>query len=288
MFRRLSEPLPLSEASLLALRPALNTPVLNVGFLPVGPARAALVVFAEEYGAIGIAFGIRSVEGRQVAVLRNQETIEETAALSEALEPALAEAERMGFLFDEDMLAESTAVARTAAARLWAELMGEPEVESVAPPSQQSVRADGPVADSSDSSDSAGLDDLAELVLEEVAPVDLAELDQEIDEIALDLEAAQPPRQPVVSGGRRLEAGSRSTGVGSVESGVPEQPPASLSKFRLVASGSGDSSEGRPESSEAPGPVSPLGRIALKRVRGGGHDGATRRISYLARLLSSF
>ena len=40
MLRRISEPLALSEASLLALRPALNAPVLNVDFLPVGPARA--------------------------------------------------------------------------------------------------------------------------------------------------------------------------------------------------------------------------------------------------------
>lgn len=290
MFRRLSEPLPLSEASLLALRPALNTPVLNVGFLPVGPARAALVVFAEEYGAIGIAFGIRSVEGRQVAVLRNQETIEETAALSEALEPALAEAERMGFLFDEDMLAESTAVARAAAAKLWAELMGEPEVESVASPSPspRPVRADGPIARSTHAADPAGLDDLAELVLEEVAPVDLAELDQEIDEIALDLEAASPPRQPVAAGGPPIDTSARVPGAGAVGAQVPETRVASLSKFRSVALESRDSSEGRPTTSEAPGPVSPLGRIALKRVRGGGRAGAARRIPYLARLLSSF
>ncbi len=37
MFRLLSEPLALSEASLLALRPALNAPVLNDECLPVGP-----------------------------------------------------------------------------------------------------------------------------------------------------------------------------------------------------------------------------------------------------------
>lgn len=282
MFRRLSEPLPLSEASLLALRPALNTPVLNVGFLPVGPARAALVVFAEEYGAIGIAFGIRSVEGRQVAVLRNQETIEETAALSEALEPALAEAERMGFLFDEDMLAESTAVARGAAATLWAELMGEPEVDSVASPSPVPGRAEGPVADS------AGLDDLAELVLEEVAPVDLEDLDQEIDEIALDLEATPPPHQPVAAGRRRLEASASAPGPGAVGSGIPETRAASLSKFRSVASDPRDSSERSPTTREPTGPVSHLGRIELKRVRSGGRDGAARRIPYLARLLSSF
>ena len=76
MFRRSSEPLALSEASLLALRPALNAPVLNTDFLPVGPARAAIVVFAEEYGGIGLAIGVRSNEGGQIAVFRNQTSID--------------------------------------------------------------------------------------------------------------------------------------------------------------------------------------------------------------------
>lgn len=294
MFRRLSEPLPLSEASLLALRPALNAPVLNVGFLPVGPARAALVVFAEEYGAIGIAFGIRSVEGRQVAVLRNQETIEETAALSEALEPALAEAERMGFLFDEDMLADSSAAARTLAASLWAELMGEPEVASVASSPKNPARGAGLIddlADPAEFTDPTLVDDLAELVLEEVAPFDLAHLDQDIDEIALDLEASQAPRPAAPARGRRVDESVGATGTGAIESRIPEARSASLSKFRSIAPESEDSRERRPMSSDAPGsgsaPVSPLGRIALKRVRGG-RDGSARRIPYLARLLSSF
>jgi len=284
MFRRLSEPLPLSEASLLALRPALNAPVLNVGFLPVGPARAALVVFAEEYGAIGIAFGIRSVEGRQVAVLRNQEPIEETAALSEALEPALAEAERMGFLFDEDMLAESTAVARAAAASLWADLMGEPEAESQP---RAAVPEDGLLHDADDS---AELDDLAELMLEEVASVDLADVDQEIDEIALDLEAAPGSCPSAAAGAAGGHPGSRGleTEDGAVRARVPETRAASLSKFRSVPSRSVASSGPPSTTGEAPAPVSALGRVALKRVRGGGRDGAARRIPYLARLLSSF
>jgi len=289
MFRRLSEPLPLSEASLLALRPALNAPVLNVGFLPVGPARAALVVFAEEYGAIGIAFGIRSVEGRQVAVLRNQETIEETAALSEALEPALAEAERMGFLFDEDMLADSSDSARTVAASLWAELMGESEVASSP---RSSTRGDGLIDELSDPAeltDPTVVEDLTELVLEEVAPFDLAHLDQEIDEIALDLEASQPPRPAADPRGRRVDESAPAAGVGAIESRIPAARSASLSKFRSIASASENSSGHRQTSSDAPGsaPVSPLGRIALKRVRGG-RDGSARRIPYLARLLSSF
>ena len=127
MFRRLSEPLPLSEASVLAMRPALNAPVLNVGFLPVGPARAAIVAFGEEWGGIGLALGIRSNEGGQVAVFRNQESIEPDVSIAAALEPALAEAERMGFLFDEDMV-EATADGRNRALALWGRLMGELEL----------------------------------------------------------------------------------------------------------------------------------------------------------------
>jgi len=139
MFRRLSEPLPLSEASLLALRPALNAPVLNVGFLPVGPARAAIVAFGAEWGGIGLAFGIRSNESGQVAVFRNQESIEPDVPVATALEPILAEAERMGFLFDEDMVASmDDGTGRLQAMALWGRLMGELEL----PPPPRAVPAE--------------------------------------------------------------------------------------------------------------------------------------------------
>ena len=139
MFRRLSEPLPLSEASLLSLRPALNAPVLNVGFLPVGPARAAIVVFGEEWGGLGIALGIRSNESGQIAVFRNQEQIEPDVDFGKALEPLLAEAERLGFVFDEDMVAASSdGRGRTRAMSLWGRLMGEIEM----PPAPKAAPAE--------------------------------------------------------------------------------------------------------------------------------------------------
>ena len=191
MFRRLSEPLPLSEASILALRPALNAPVLNVDFLPVGPARAAIVVFGEEWGGIGVAIGIRSNEGGQVAVLRNRESIEPDVAVSSALEPALAEAERMGFLFDDDMMAEGTAgQGRSQATALWGRLMGE-----LAMPSS-------PAGDASEAAASANarelpprpgseaaevteqievLEAFPELVLDDLAAGDEGEFDLDLD-----------------------------------------------------------------------------------------------------------
>ncbi|MEZ4292556.1 MAG: hypothetical protein R3E53_19280 [Myxococcota bacterium] len=126
MFRRVSEPLQLSEACVLAMRPALNAPVLNVDFLPVGPARAAAVVFAEEYGDIGLALGIRSVEGGQIVVLRNRESIDPTVPVPRAMERLLAEAERLGFLFDEDLVESAPAgEGRSQAMALWGRLMGD-------------------------------------------------------------------------------------------------------------------------------------------------------------------
>ena len=110
---------------------------LNVKFLPVGPARAAIVVFAEEYGGIGLAIGVRSNDGGQVVVFRNQEPIDADVPVPEALESALGVAERLGFLFDEDMVdGVSGGPGRSDALALWGRLMGELEM----PASPMTVR----------------------------------------------------------------------------------------------------------------------------------------------------
>ncbi len=178
MFRRLSEPLPLSEASLLLLRAAMNAPVLNVGFLPVGPARAAVVAFAEEYGGIGIALGIRSNESGQLVVIRNQESIDFDVRLVDALEPLLAEAERMGFLFDEDMLQASPGYrGRSEAMVHWAGLMGgmesllptrSPEPATTA--ETEDLETAGPLSPSLAVEESQ----YPELILDDVAPLELS------------------------------------------------------------------------------------------------------------------
>jgi hypothetical protein len=178
MFRRLSEPLPLSEASLLLLRPAMNAPVLNVGYLPVGPARAAVVAFAEEYGGVGIALGIRSNESGQLAVIRNQESIDFDVRIVDALEPLLAEAERMGFLFDEDMLQATPGYAgRSHAMVHWAGLMGGMESllplrspEPVTTAEAEDAETAGPLSPSL----AVGESQYPELILDDVAPLVLA------------------------------------------------------------------------------------------------------------------
>jgi len=185
MFRRTSDPLALSEASLLALRPSMNAPVLSVDYLPVGPARAAIVVFAEEYGDLGLAIGVRSNESGRIAVFRNQEPIDASTSVAAVLEPAIATAERMGFLFDDDLIAGgASGGGRSDAMQIWAALMGELEDTAAAgadAASSQTVRPDSAGTDGVD-------DDEEELLLDDLADVDLGEISLDL-ELGEDLEA---------------------------------------------------------------------------------------------------
>ncbi len=184
---------------MLALRPAMNAPVLNVNFLPVGPARSAIVAFAEEYGGIGMALGIRTNEGGHVAVIRNQESVDFDTPISQALEPLLAEAERMGFLFDEDMVAIMAGdQGRAHAMGLWARLMGEVEM----PPAPRAVpaqpAANEPILELSDAKvlvDNPANLEFPELDLDDLADFDETEIgaDDDILELDLPMEAALPP-----------------------------------------------------------------------------------------------
>jgi hypothetical protein len=257
MFRRSSEPLALSEASLLALRPALNAPVLNTDFLPVGPARAAIVVFAEEYGGIGLAIGVRSNEGGQIAVFRNQTSIDASTKITDALEPALASAERMGFLFDEDMVESIPGgQGRVQAMSLWGELMGEIESPGSSMTNELGSGAPSDSATGVSSTDSA----VPELLLDDVAAVDLPEialvLEDELEPIVLEVPPV-PPRQSL--------------------SRFRDTPPPAAAKPAVTLAATNPSSP-KPESG------SELGRIPIVRVRREG----TKRVPFLARLLSSF
>jgi hypothetical protein len=257
MFRRSSEPLALSEASLLALRPALNAPVLNIDYLPVGPARAAIVVFAEEYGGIGLAIGVRSNEGGQIAVFRNQESIDASVNLSDALEPALATAEQMGFLFDEDMV-ESVpgGQGRSEAMALWGRLMGELEMPAAGMTPESTI---DPLADSAPS---------------------ISSLDTKVPELLLDDFA------PLLSPEIPLECEDELRPIASVAPPAPAHRQ--LSKFRNVASVSAGNSAVPKDVTDQSSPKieggSTIGRIPLVSVSREG----SKRVPFLARLLSSF
>jgi len=262
MFRRSSEPLGLSEASLLALRPALNAPVLNTDFLPVGPARAAVVVFAEEYGGIGLAIGVRSNEGGQIAVFRNQAPIDANTQLTDALEPALAKAERMGFLFDEDMV-ESVpdGQGRAQAMALWGDLMGELETN---PLSETAGKTMGAPADSAASL--SGVDVTApELLLDDVAPEELPEISLDLEDELETIDLVVPPTPSDQRLSKFRNATPASAGNAAVSIDAADQPSLKMA-------------DPEPEGG------SELGRIPLVRVRREG----TKRVPFLARLLASF
>lgn len=131
MFHLCSEPLLLSEAGIHGLCISLNTPVLNIDELPVGPARAALVLFDSGCGSLGLAVGVRSIETRQVAVFSYRATPDMQPGSARAIEDATRFAERMGFLFDDDVIASSDDDRRVRALCLWNDLTGTLELEQV-------------------------------------------------------------------------------------------------------------------------------------------------------------
>jgi len=119
MFSLSKDPLPLSEACLHGMCVSLNAPVVYGDDLPPGPARAAIVTYAEDYGDFGMAVGMRALEDGTVAVYRYREPIVDPADIATALEAALIFAEGLGFLFDEDMIDAGSRSGRREALEHW-------------------------------------------------------------------------------------------------------------------------------------------------------------------------
>ncbi len=189
MFRRLTEPLPLSAASLLVLRPATSVADPDDGDRGGQTSRAAVVVFAEEWGGLGLALGIRATESDGVIVLRNQESIESKPELARALQSLTVHAERRGFVFADDMLAAgSDREARIRAEECWSGLMGG--VEGLSTGALMAATALDEEAGTSlpprtpllDFESRAGAPD--ELILEEVVPLELSVPELTLEEVA--------------------------------------------------------------------------------------------------------
>lgn len=126
MFTPRSDALLLSEAGLQGLRLSLNTPVVRVEELADGPARAAIVLHAGEYGGLVLSVALRSLRDGRSAVYtwRGQS---DPASLPTAWRAALDFGESLGFLFDEDELAHGTPEARERAFALWEAFGAVPE-----------------------------------------------------------------------------------------------------------------------------------------------------------------
>ena len=288
MFSVSSEPVLLSEAGLHGLCVSLNTPVLNIDELPVGPARASIVSFDGGYGSLELAIGIRSVEKRQVVVYTFQGRIGGKKSRAQAMEAATAFAEGMGFLFDDDVVS-SGSDGRSHAMRLWLDLTEVPDVseelvlEEQRPQLSPAVPLEPPEE---------------ELVLEQ--RVELSELESPValempaasdenpsEEIWLEAAPALPrvEEAPPVAAAPVAPA-EPAAPVENVAAPVPAPRP-SRTQFRQLPPSEPVQPAAAPPAIEAANGGSALGKIALVRKHLNG-EVAEEKPSLLLRLLGSF
>ncbi len=158
-FLRRLRPLEVAGERVRSLRLSLNAPVLSASDLPVGPARAAIVVHRDPRGRMDVTVGARSLRGGEVAYWSFDGDLESEDDLDVASDAALTFAESLGFLFDEAPLGGGAAAEK--AFRAW--LGGDdPGATSLATRGGRDASFDG-----------AGLDAdllLDDAILEEPAP----------------------------------------------------------------------------------------------------------------------
>ncbi|MHC4422678.1 MAG: hypothetical protein ACYS1E_19095 [Planctomycetota bacterium] len=123
--------LPRVRGQLRALRLSLNTPVVTIEDLPVGPAVAGIALHAGPEG-LRLTLAVRSVRAGHVAFFHPDEDWSEIHGSELAVEAALSFAECMGFLFDDDPIEAGGDVRE--AARRWAELVETAGAEEPAEP----------------------------------------------------------------------------------------------------------------------------------------------------------
>ncbi len=151
MFAPVEAPEPAACERVESLRLSLNSPVVAVAELPVGPAHAGIAIHRGRAGGAQLTLAVRTVRGNQLACYCDERA--EGTSRSDALEAALSFAEGMGFLFDEDEIAvRGEGFAAEAAARWRALVSLEPEQRSTGladPPSIQGaggVRPEAPAS----------------------------------------------------------------------------------------------------------------------------------------------
>jgi hypothetical protein len=114
---------------LRSLRRSLNTPVLAIAELPVGPGSAAIAAHVDSGdGLPRYTLAVRCERNREVVFFSVREEDLSPTESSVAAEAALSLAEGMGFLFEEDL----PPISREAAALIWEEFVDSAEPSAVA------------------------------------------------------------------------------------------------------------------------------------------------------------
>ena len=112
MFHQRLRPLELLERRVVAVRYSMNEPIVSTAELPAGPARAAILVYLEEQTR-RVVVVLRSLTRDRIVQyeMRDEEYADATGM---AFDAALTFAESMGFLFDDEQLANKSAEERAA------------------------------------------------------------------------------------------------------------------------------------------------------------------------------
>jgi hypothetical protein len=127
--------------AIASLHLSLNAPVIAIDELPVGPARAGVALCALASGGFHLQIAIRSLRTGEVVAVASDLDPTGHSDQAAAVEAALSYAEGMGFLFDEDEVANGDAEAAEKAGALWCDLVEEvperarPRTSSAMPPS---------------------------------------------------------------------------------------------------------------------------------------------------------
>ncbi len=112
MFQQRLRPLEQLERRVVAVRYSMNEPIVATPELPAGPARAAILVYLED-NARRVVVVIRSLSRARWVLyeMRGEEFHEATGM---AFDAGLTLAESMGFVFDDERLAQTTGAEREA------------------------------------------------------------------------------------------------------------------------------------------------------------------------------
>lgn len=220
---------PLPERAVRELRSlhfSLNTPVVSIENLAVGPSRAAIAVQDLGDGRTSLRLVVRSQRTGELACFSHEDLLEGEANTQIALDGALSFAEGMGFLFDEDAIPELGAEGPREAADAWNDLLGltHPEPLAEAPAAAQGAAA----------SDAADHDD-DELDTEDDGGDDELEVDPEP---AADGEPAELWLEELAPSAAAAPAAAAAVAAPVLESKpelAPPPPPVLLTKFRRTA-----------------------------------------------------
>ncbi len=122
---------------LRSVRRSLNTPVLSIAELPVGPGSAAIAAHADvREGRLRYTLAVRCERSREVVFFCARDEEFRVSDASLAAEAALSLAEGMGFLFEEDL----PPICGGAAAPIWAEFVDSASRDAAAADAPSAAR----------------------------------------------------------------------------------------------------------------------------------------------------